>query len=55
MNSKSFVDLVAWQKAHELVLSVYRYCSISKGGVILLDLTDAESRSVRSGKYRRRF
>jgi four helix bundle protein len=24
MNSKSFVDLLAWQKAHELVLSVYR-------------------------------
>ncbi|HET9377442.1 MAG TPA: four helix bundle protein [Chthoniobacterales bacterium] len=24
MNSKSFVDLVAWQKAHELVLSIYR-------------------------------
>jgi four helix bundle protein len=24
MNSKSFVDLVVWQKAHELVLSIYR-------------------------------
>jgi four helix bundle protein len=24
VNSKSFVDLVAWQKAHELVLSIYR-------------------------------
>jgi hypothetical protein len=24
MNSKSFVDLVAWQTADELVLSVYR-------------------------------
>jgi four helix bundle protein len=24
MNAKSFVDLVAWQKAHELVLSIYR-------------------------------
>jgi four helix bundle protein len=27
VNSKSFVDLVVWQKAHEVVLSIYRLTS----------------------------